>query len=77
MAAATADSDPARQERLTRRIRLLVAATIGYNAVEAVKEGRAAWHGESCCPVSAAPSTPHAEKAADACGCTTACSCCT
>ncbi|QHC21445.1 cation transporter [Streptomyces sp. GS7] len=44
-------------------------------ATVAVKEGRAAWRGESCCATLAVSPTPHAEGAADTCACTTPCAC--
>ena len=50
---------PFRRATLSRRVRLLVAATIAYNVVEAVvalaiavvavREGREAWRGDHCC----------------------------
>ncbi len=48
-------------------------AALGIAAV-AVKEGRDAWRGESCCAAPAAVAAPTIET--DACGCRPGCDCC-
>jgi hypothetical protein len=46
-------------------------------AVLAAKEGRDAWHGESCCaPLAVSAVAPGEADEADACGCQPGCSCC-
>jgi divalent metal cation (Fe/Co/Zn/Cd) transporter len=43
-------------------------------AAVAVKEGRDAWRGDTCCAIPLASAGPAAEK--DACGCRPGCDCC-
>jgi divalent metal cation (Fe/Co/Zn/Cd) transporter len=45
-------------------------------ATVAVKEGRTAWRGETCCAVPAVSTTPYAGEVADARGCARGCDCC-
>jgi hypothetical protein len=45
-------------------------------AAVAVKEGREAWRGDSCCAVPAASMAISGNRPTDACGCQPGCSCC-
>ncbi|WP_239076056.1 hypothetical protein [Streptomyces sp. SID9913] len=81
MATVSLGPTPTCSTQLARRIRLLVAATITYNVIEAiaavtVKEGREAWRGDNCCavPVGGIAETTGQEQ--DGCGCAPGCACC-
>ncbi|MFF3337075.1 cation transporter [Streptomyces sp. NPDC002888] len=66
---------------------LVLNATLGWSwadpvaalviAAVAVKEGRDAWQGKSCCAPSAATVSAAGAGAGDACGCRPGCDCCT
>ncbi|MEX5713181.1 cation transporter [Parafrankia sp. FMc6] len=65
---------------------LLLNATLGWSwadpvaalviAVIAVKEGRAAWRGDVCCPTPALSSSPAVGGQPAGCGCVPGCACC-